>query len=60
MELIDDVQAKTLGLVLNNFDLRIAYGGYYKYHRNKYYSYEYGYGSGNGEGSKQKAVSSKE
>lgn len=55
MTIMDNVHAKTLGLVLNNFDLRIAYGGYYKYYRNKYYSYGYGwqYGGGNGEGRKR-------
>jgi hypothetical protein len=42
--------------VLNNFDLRMAYGGYYTYYRNKYYTYGYGdaYGSGNGEEGKEK------
>jgi len=52
IDIIQDVRAKPLGLVLNNFDLRLAYGGYYKYYRNKYYSYGYGsdYGSDGGEG----------
>jgi len=56
VELIQGVGAKTLGLVLNNFDLRLAYGGYYKYYRNKYYSYGYGsdYGLGDGEGREKK------
>jgi tyrosine-protein kinase Etk/Wzc len=55
IDIIQDVRAKALGLVLNNFDLRLAYGGYYKYYRNKYYSYGYGsdYGSDDGEGKKK-------
>ena len=55
IEIIQEVGSKTLGLVLNNFDLQRAYGGYYKYYRNKYYSYGYGatYGSDNGEGKKK-------
>jgi len=54
LEVIESVGARTLGLVLNNFDLRTAYGGYYKYYRYKYYSYGYGseYG-GDGEGGKK-------
>ena len=63
-ELIADVRARMLGVVLNNFDLRMAYGGYYKYYRYKYYSYGYGYsygddGAGNG-GKRKKAVGSKQ
>jgi tyrosine-protein kinase Etk/Wzc len=55
IDIIQDVRAKALGLVLNNFDLRLAYGGYYKYYRNKYYSYGYGsdYGLDDGEGKKK-------
>jgi capsular exopolysaccharide synthesis family protein len=54
-EIIREVGSKTLGLVLNNFDLRRAYGGYYGYYRNKYYTYGYGatYGAGNGEEGKK-------
>jgi Mrp family chromosome partitioning ATPase len=55
IDIIQDVRGKALGLVLNNFDLRLAYGGYYKYYRNKYYSYGYGsdYGSDGGQGRKK-------
>jgi succinoglycan biosynthesis transport protein ExoP len=55
VEIIQEVGSKTLGLVLNNFDLRRAYGGYYAYYRKKYYTYGYGatYGSGNGEEGKK-------
>jgi capsular exopolysaccharide synthesis family protein len=55
IEIIEEVGSKTLGLVLNNFDLRRAYGGYYAYYRRKYYTYGYGarYGSGNGEEGKK-------
>lgn len=61
-ELIADVRASMLGVVLNNFDLRMAYGGYYKYYRYKYYSYGYGYsygddGAGNGRKGKKKVKS---
>lgn len=55
VELIENVSTKILGFVLNNFDLRMAYGGYYGYYRYKYYTYGYGgygsevYGSDNGE-----------
>ncbi len=55
MEILEGVGGKVLGVVLNNFDLRQAYGGYYGYYRYRYYSYGYGskygvYGDdGNGE-----------
>ncbi|MFH0992192.1 MAG: polysaccharide biosynthesis tyrosine autokinase [bacterium] len=57
MELLLGVGGKVLGVVLNNFDLRTAYGGYYGYYRYRYYSYGYGskygvYGD-NGEGEKE-------
>ncbi|MBI4548197.1 MAG: polysaccharide biosynthesis tyrosine autokinase [Ignavibacteriae bacterium] len=62
VELIQSVGGKCLGLVLNNFDLRMVYGGYYRYYKYKYYNYGYGYqygtyGSGNG---KEEKVESKE
>jgi tyrosine-protein kinase Etk/Wzc len=61
IEIIQEVGSKTLGLVLNNFDLRRAYGGYYAYYRNKYYTYGYGstYGVENGEGEKKRVESEK-
>jgi len=55
VELVENVGSKILGFVLNNFDFRMAYGGYYGYYRYKYYTYGYGgyssdvYGSDNGE-----------
>ena len=54
VELIQNVGAKSLGLVLNNFDLRLAYGGYYGYYRYKYYSYGYGYSYGQGPNGEEK------
>jgi capsular exopolysaccharide synthesis family protein len=59
VELTENVNARILGFVLNNFDLRAAYGGYYGYYRYKYYTYGYGgygsgvYGSDNGEEGKK-------
>lgn len=55
VELIENVSSRILGFVLNNFDFRMAYGGYYGYYRYRYYTYGYGaygsdvYGSDNGE-----------
>lgn len=42
LELIYGVGGKILGVVLNNFDLSQAYGGYYGYYRYRYQSYGYG------------------
>lgn len=42
VELLHDVGGRILGIVLNNFDIRRAYGGYYGSYRNKYHSYGYG------------------
>lgn len=48
VELLGNVGARLLGTVLNNFDLRKAYGGFSKY-KNYSYGYGYSYGSqGNG------------
>ena len=63
-EAIGAVRASVLGVVLNNFDLRMAYGGDYKYYRYKYYSYGYGYsygddGAGNERKRKKKIKSEK-
>lgn len=48
VEVLKGVGARLLGIVLNNFDLRRAYGGFLKY---KEYEYGYGYTYGsNGNG----------
>jgi tyrosine-protein kinase Etk/Wzc len=39
MESLEGVRAHVLGVVLNNFDIRSAYGSYYGY---RYYKYQYG------------------
>jgi tyrosine-protein kinase Etk/Wzc len=39
MESLEGVRANVLGVVLNNFDLRSAYGSYYGY---RHYRYDYG------------------
>jgi capsular exopolysaccharide synthesis family protein len=48
-EILESVGKAPIGVVLNNFDMQLAYGGYYgKYARDRY-SYGYGYtSSGNG------------
>jgi len=43
LEFITGVGGKVLGVVLNNFDIRKAYGGYYGSYRYGYYGYGYGY-----------------
>jgi len=54
-EFLTTVGGKLLGCVLNNFDVRKAYGGYYGSYRYGYYGYGYGYyhSSGNGESKKK-------
>ena len=42
-EFLTGVGGKMLGVVLNNFDIRKAYGGYYGSYRYGYYGYGYGY-----------------
>ena len=64
LELIHGVGGKILGVVLNNFDLSQAYGGYYGYYRYRYQSYGYGskygvYGE-NGNGDARKKSGKKE
>lgn len=62
MEILDGVSAKVLGIVLNNFDLRKAYGGYYGYYHYRYPNYSYGnYGSDgeSEEGRKEQKVNDK-
>lgn len=56
LELVENVGARFLGVVLNNFDLRSAYGGYYGYRKN--YHYGYGYGSRKKEGKGKKRLKS--
>jgi tyrosine-protein kinase Etk/Wzc len=64
LEILEGVGGKVLGVVLNNFDLRQAYGGYYGYYRYRYYSYGYGskygvYGDdGNGEAKEKRRTKS--
>jgi tyrosine-protein kinase Etk/Wzc len=56
-ELLDGVGARIFGIVLNNFNLKKAYGGYSGYYRYSYHGYGYGYGNGGngGDGGKKKA-----
>ncbi len=42
-EFLASVGGKVLGMVLNNFDVKKAYGGYYGSYRYGYYGYGYGY-----------------
>ncbi|MBI5473515.1 MAG: CpsD/CapB family tyrosine-protein kinase [Ignavibacteriae bacterium] len=56
-EFLTGVGGKLLGVVLNNFDVKKAYGGYYGSYRYGYYGYGYGYyhsTSGNGEKQKRR------
>lgn len=49
-EILQGVGKKPAGVVLNNFNMRRAYGGYYGIYRRNYYTYGYGYtGSGYGQ-----------
>ena len=58
-EFLMGVGGKLLGVVLNNFDVKKAYGGYYGSYRYGYYGYGYGYyHSTNGDGKKRKKRSS--
>ncbi|MBI3586882.1 MAG: polysaccharide biosynthesis tyrosine autokinase [Ignavibacteriales bacterium] len=57
LELVENVGARFLGVVLNNFDLRLAYGGYYGYRR--HYHYGYGYSLGKKERKGKKKVKSR-
>ena len=43
-----------LGVVLNKFDVKKAYGGYYGSYRYGYYGYGYGYYNSNGKGEHKK------
>lgn len=55
-EFLASVGGKVLGMVLNNFDVKKAYGGYYGSYRYGYYGYGYGYyhSDGNGKGERRK------
>lgn len=55
-EFLASVGGKVLGMVLNNFDVKKAYGGYYGSYRYGYYGYGYGYyhSSTNGKGEQRK------
>lgn len=59
LEALQNVGSKLVGIVLNRFDFKKAYGGYHGYH--SAYGYQhYAYGSGgNGESGKRKKVRSK-
>jgi len=53
LESLEGVGAKTMGVVLNNFDIRKAFGGYYGsygYRGYRYHSYGYQYSSQPGNG----------
>jgi tyrosine-protein kinase Etk/Wzc len=52
-EFLTAVGGKVLGVVLNNFDVKKAYGGYYGSYRYGYYGYGYGYYHTNGNKSKK-------
>jgi Mrp family chromosome partitioning ATPase len=54
-EFLTAVGGKVLGVVLNNFDVKKAYGGYYGSYRYGYYGYGYGYYHTNGNKSKKKS-----
>ncbi|MGD1046133.1 MAG: polysaccharide biosynthesis tyrosine autokinase [Bacteroidota bacterium] len=43
MEFLSTINVKILGVVLNNFDMAEAYGGYYSSYHYGYYGYESGY-----------------
>ena len=47
-ELLHNFDAKMLGVVLNNFDIRASFGSYAYGHPHGYYGYESGYYSSNG------------
>jgi tyrosine-protein kinase Etk/Wzc len=49
-EFLTTVGGKLLGCVLNNFDVKKAYGGYYGSYSYGYYGYGYGYYHTNGNG----------
>ena len=53
-EILQGVGRSPTGVVLNNFDMRRAYGGYYGRYRRDHYSYGYGY-TANGNGQSKKA-----
>ena len=54
-ELLHNFDAKMLGVVLNNFDIRASFGSYAYGHPHGYYGYESGYYGSNG---KKKSKSS--
>ncbi|MBX2990036.1 MAG: hypothetical protein KF749_02595 [Bacteroidetes bacterium] len=53
---LTNVGGKVLGVLLNNFDVKKAYGGYYGSYGYSYYAHNYGYyhSNGNGESPKKK------
>ncbi|MCW5897426.1 MAG: polysaccharide biosynthesis tyrosine autokinase [Bacteroidetes bacterium] len=55
-ESLTNVGGKVLGVLLNNFDVKKAYGGYYGSYGYSYYAHNYGYyhSNGNGESPKKK------
>jgi capsular exopolysaccharide synthesis family protein len=53
-EFLSSVGGKVLGCVLNKFDVRKAYGGYYASDNYSYYGYGYGYYHSNGNGAVKK------
>lgn len=53
-ECVTSVGGRVLGCVLNKFDVRKAYGGYYASDNYSYYGYGYGYYHSNGNGAVKK------
>ena len=53
VELLHNFDAKMLGVVLNNFDIRSSFGSYAYGHPNGYYGYESGYYGSNGKKKKK-------
>ncbi|HTY09528.1 MAG TPA: polysaccharide biosynthesis tyrosine autokinase [Bacteroidota bacterium] len=54
VELLHSFDARLLGVVLNNFDIRSSFGSYAYGHPNGYYGYESGYYGSNGKRKKSK------
>ncbi|HEY6952099.1 MAG TPA: polysaccharide biosynthesis tyrosine autokinase, partial [Bacteroidota bacterium] len=55
-EFLAGIGVKTLGVVLNKFDVREAYGGYYSSYHYGYYGYESGYYRKDGEEPKKRSL----
>jgi len=55
-ELLHNFDAKMLGVVLNNFDVRASFGSYASGHPNGYYGYDSGYYDSNGKKKSKKST----